>query len=240
MYPLNSSGGEIDQVRAATRTPSLAADKVFLYCRAAPAARGPSPLAVGLIESHGAGASGSPGRDARMPPGLEERAPGWPAVGRVPADPGRSGAGRRTPARDHPAGPGSDRRPDAPERRGGAGRRGPGSPGYRRVRLPGASRPVPTLRSATREARKNAHTPAVMAPGPGGGDGCASCTRTDILSHPRTGGRARDAGLVTAGPEGRWAAEPVMPEPTGQDPDVVGKLQLATVEIRLYFLEIYC
>ena len=29
-------------------------------------------------------------------------------------------AGRRTPARDHPAGPGSDRRPDAPERRGGA------------------------------------------------------------------------------------------------------------------------
>jgi hypothetical protein len=67
-------------------------------------------------------------------------------------------AGRRTPARDHPAGPGSDRRPDAPERRGGAGRRGPGSPGYRRVRLPGASRPVPTLRSATREARKNAHS----------------------------------------------------------------------------------
>jgi len=26
-----------------------------------------------------------------------------------------------------------------------------------------------------------------MAPGPGGGDGCASRTRTDILSHPRTG-----------------------------------------------------
>ena len=51
-------------------------------------------------------------------------------------------AGRRTPARDHPAGPGSDRRPDAPERRGGAGRRGPGSPGYRRVQLSGASRPV--------------------------------------------------------------------------------------------------
>ena len=42
------------------------------------------------------------------------------------------------------------------------------------------------------------------------------------------------------GPEGRWAAEPVMPEPTGQDPDVVGKLQLATVESRFYFLEIYC
>ena len=42
------------------------------------------------------------------------------------------------------------------------------------------------------------------------------------------------------GPEDRWAAEPVMPEPTGQDPDVVGKLQLATVESRLYFLAIYC
>ncbi len=36
------------------------------------------------------------------------------------------------------------------------------------------------------------------------------------------------------------AAEPVMPEPTGQDPDVVGKLQLATLESRAYFLEIYC
>ena len=77
----------------APKTHGFAADKVFLYCRAAPAARGPSPPAVGLIESHGAGASGSPGRDARMPPGLEERAPGWPAVGRVPADPGRSGPG---------------------------------------------------------------------------------------------------------------------------------------------------
>jgi hypothetical protein len=27
-----------------------------------------------------------------------------------------------------------------------------------------------------------------MAPGPGGGDGCASRARTDILSHPRTAG----------------------------------------------------
>ena len=42
------------------QTYSTAANKVFLYCRAAPAARGPSPLAVGLIESHGAGASGKP------------------------------------------------------------------------------------------------------------------------------------------------------------------------------------
>ena len=49
------------------------------------------PLAVELIEGHGAGGEREPGRDARMPPGLEERAPGWPAVGRVPADPGRSG-----------------------------------------------------------------------------------------------------------------------------------------------------
>ena len=142
------------------KTSGSAANKVFLYCRAAPAARGPSPLAVGLIESHGAGASGSPGRDARMPPGLEERAPGMAGCRPGACGPRAIRAGRRTPARDHPAGPGSDRRPDAPERRGEAGRRGPGSPGYRRVRLPGASRPVPALRSATREARKNAHTPA--------------------------------------------------------------------------------
>ena len=72
--------------------------QVFLYCRAAPAARGPSPLAVGLIESHGAGASGSPGRDARMPPGLEERAPGSAGLSagclRTPGDRG-PGDGRQ-------------------------------------------------------------------------------------------------------------------------------------------------
>src|SRR6266852_5314518 len=59
-----------------------------------------------------------------------------------------------------------------------------------------------------------------------------------------SGRRARDAGLVPGGPEGRWAAEPVMPEPTGtggtaaygavppaqQDPDVAGKRQLAIPE----------
>jgi hypothetical protein len=83
-----------------------------------------------------------PGRDARMPPGLGTGLRDGRAAGRVPAVPGRSGAGRRTPARNHRAGRGSGRRPDARERRGGAGRCGPGSPGYRRVRLPGASRPV--------------------------------------------------------------------------------------------------
>jgi hypothetical protein len=139
-----------------------AADRVFLYCRAAPAARGPSPLAVGLIESHGAGASESPGRDAWMPPGLEERAPGWPAVGRVPADPGRSGPGdgRQRGIIQQARVPTDGRTPRnvAVEPAGAV----PGRRGYRRVRLPGASRPVPALRSATREARKNAHTPAVM------------------------------------------------------------------------------
>jgi hypothetical protein len=74
--------------------------------------------------------------------------------------------------------------------------------------------------------------------------GCASRTRTGILSRPRTGGRARDAGLVPGGPEGRRAAEPVLAEPAGtggtaaygavppaqQDPDVAGKLQPATLE----------
>ena len=100
------------------------------------------PLAVELIEGHGAGGEREPGRDARMPPGSRTGLRDGRAAGRVPADPGRSGAGRRTPARNHRAGRGSGRRPDARERRGGAGRCGPGSPGYRRVRLSGASRLV--------------------------------------------------------------------------------------------------
>jgi len=99
-------------------------------------------LAVELIEGHGAGGEREPGQGARMPSGLRTGLRDGRAAGRVPAVPGRSGAGRWTPARNHRAGRGSGRRPDARERRGGAGRCGPGSPGYRRVRLPGASRPV--------------------------------------------------------------------------------------------------
>jgi len=132
------------------------------WCAGVPVRRacrtGTVPLAVELIEGHGAGGDREPGRDARMPPGVPAGLRDGRAAGRVPADPWRSAAGRRTPPRNHRAGRGSRRRPDARERRGGAGRCGPGSPGYRRVRLPGASRPVPTLRSATREARKNAHS----------------------------------------------------------------------------------
>ena len=97
-----------------------------------------------------------------MPPGLEERAPGWPAVGRVPADPGRSGPGdgRQRGIIQQARVPTDGRTPRnvAVEPAGAV----PGRPGYRRVRLPGASRPVPALRSATREARKNARTPADM------------------------------------------------------------------------------
>ena len=116
------------------------------WCAGVPVRRacrtGTVPLAVELIEGHGAGGEREPGRDARMPPGSRTGLRDGRAAGRVPAVPGRSGAGRRTPARNHRAGRGSGRRPDARERRGGAGRCGPGSPGYRRVRLPGASRPV--------------------------------------------------------------------------------------------------
>ena len=65
---------------------------------------------------------------ARMPPGSGTGLRDGRAAGRVPADPGRSGAGRRTPARNHRAGRGSGRRPGARERRGGAGRCGPGCP----------------------------------------------------------------------------------------------------------------
>ena len=116
------------------------------WCAGVPVRRacrtGTVPLAVELIEGHGAGGEREPGRDARMPPGSRTGLRDGRAAGRVPADPGRSGAGRRTPARNHRAGRGSGRRPDAREPRGGAGRRGPGSPGYRRVQLSGASRPV--------------------------------------------------------------------------------------------------
>ena len=42
-----------------------------------------------------------PGRDAGMPPGSRTGLREGRAAGRVPAVPGRSGAGRRTPARDH-------------------------------------------------------------------------------------------------------------------------------------------
>ena len=128
--------------------PAHAADRVFLDCRGALASlssclpHGDRHLAVELIEGHGAGGEREPGRDARMPPGSRTGLRDGRAAGRVPADPGRSGAGRRTPARNHRVGRGSGRRPDARERRGGAGRCGPGSPGYGRVRLPGASRPV--------------------------------------------------------------------------------------------------
>ena len=116
------------------------------WCAGVPVRRacrtGTVPLPVELIEGHGAGGEREPGRDARMPPGSRTGLRDGRAAGRVPADPGAIRAGRQTPARDHRAGRGSGRRPGARERRGGAGRCGPGSPGYRRVRLPGASRPV--------------------------------------------------------------------------------------------------
>jgi hypothetical protein len=52
------------------------------WCAGVPVRRacrtGTVPLAVELIEGHGAGGEREPGRDARMPPGLEDRAPGWP------------------------------------------------------------------------------------------------------------------------------------------------------------------
>ena len=85
--------------------------------------------------------SGSPGRDARMPPRLEERAPGCPAVGRVPAAPGRSGPGdgRQRGIIQQARVPTDGRTPRnvAVEPAGAVpGRRGTG--GW----LPGASRPV--------------------------------------------------------------------------------------------------
>ena len=69
------------------------------------AARG--PVALGSEAGRGVtaqGVSGNTGRDARMPPGPRGWVPGWPDVGRMHGDAGRSGAGGRTPARDHLAG----------------------------------------------------------------------------------------------------------------------------------------
>ena len=93
-----------------------------------------------------------------------------------------------------------------------------------------------------------------MAPGPGGGDGCASRARTDILSHPRTGGVLEMLARSLAVQKAAGLLSPVMPEPAGtrgpaaygavpparQDPDMAGKPQLATREGPPHFLEIHC
>ena len=54
---------------------------------------GTVPLAVELIEGHGAGGEREPGRDARMPPGSRTGLRDGRAAGRVPAAPGDPGPG---------------------------------------------------------------------------------------------------------------------------------------------------
>jgi hypothetical protein len=98
------------------------------------AARGPSPMTA-------QGVNESPGRDAWMPPGLEERAPEW----RVAGDCGRSRAGGRMSARDHPAGPDAGRRPGPRNVMAGQPVRYR-QPACRRVRLPGTFLPCLTSR----------------------------------------------------------------------------------------------
>jgi len=107
---------------------SSAADRVFLDCRGAGILvrrahrTGPVTPTVKLGTGHGAGVSRSAGRDALMPPRLEDGLRDGPAAGRVPGDRGRSGG--PTPA-------GLIQRP------GSGWRPGPGT----WVRLPGASGP---------------------------------------------------------------------------------------------------
>jgi len=110
-------------------------------------------LTVKLVAGHGAGASGSSGRDALMPPRLEDGL----RDGRVPGDRGRSGG--QAPARAHPAA-------GAPA----GGGWGPGT----WVRLPGATEPCPPSRWVIRVSGENARTPAVLV-------GCAGalCDRSD-------------------------------------------------------------
>jgi len=96
-------------------------------------------LTVKLVAGHGAGASGSSGRDALIPPRLEDGL--WD--GRVPGDRGRSGG--QAPARAHPAA-------GAPA----GGGWGPGT----WERLPGATEPCPPSRWVIRVSGENARTPA--------------------------------------------------------------------------------
>jgi hypothetical protein len=101
------------------------------------------------------GVSGSPGRDAPMPPGLEERAPEW----RVAGDCGRSRAGGRMPARDHPAGLDAGRRPGPRNVVAGPA----GAVQAAGVQAGAAARDVSALPDVTlsdMEGRENAHTPA--------------------------------------------------------------------------------
>ena len=98
---------------------------------------GPPPLAAKLVAGHGAGMSENPGKDARMPPGarMGSRMAGMSAgCMATPGDPGPE----RTPARDHPAGPGS-------VTSWWSGPVQSRSPGRRRVWLPSASVPSPTV-----------------------------------------------------------------------------------------------
>ena len=90
------------------RTSASAADRVFLDCRGAlaspsvvPAARD-RPPAVELIVVTAQEVNGSPAGTPDAA-GLKDRLRDGRAVGRVPADPGRSGVDRRTSARDHRA-----------------------------------------------------------------------------------------------------------------------------------------
>jgi hypothetical protein len=66
---------------------------------------GGRPLAVELIEGHGAGGEREPGRDARMPPGSRTGFRDGRAAGRVPAVPGA------IRGREADASPGSSGRP---------------------------------------------------------------------------------------------------------------------------------
>jgi hypothetical protein len=114
------------------------------WCAGVPVRRacrtGTVSLAVELIEGHGAGGERAPGRDARMLPGSGTGMARLPAgCLRTASDPG-PGGGRQPGIIEQAGVPAGGRMPVnvAVE----PARCGSGPPGYRRVRLPGASRPV--------------------------------------------------------------------------------------------------
>jgi hypothetical protein len=102
------------KTRGLALTTRICRRQVFLDCRgalASPVRRacrtGTVPLAVELIEGHGAGGEREPGRDARMPAGSRTGLRDGRAAARVPAD-------RAIQGREADGSPESSSRPPSP------------------------------------------------------------------------------------------------------------------------------
>jgi hypothetical protein len=147
-------------------------------------------------------AAGTPARTIRMPPVSSIWNPG-PEMGTNPGSSSEPEPGRR------PC-PGPPRRNRPPR---------PRPPGRRRMRPPGAS--IFLFRHHAERRGRSGKThgyPPLWRQARATGMAVRAARERTFCRTREPGGRARDAGLVPGGPEGRWAAEPVMPEPTGTGP----------------------